>query len=336
MAIFVWISLLLHTMKSHFIFKEYVWLVNLLLRKGRMSLNEINKEWVHTDMSGGLEFARNTFIRHKNAVEELFGLLIECDAHDEYKYYISNGYVLHEDSVQNWMLSTITVNTLLTDNISLADRIVLESVPSENSLLHAIIKAMKHKVRIKIVYRKYDHVEMSQVTFAPYCLRLFQCRWYVLGQFQRPAREYEKPCKRKGLPKGFIEYFRTYSLDRIKELQLTEEKFEIDQEFSAAEYFEDCFGVFRDDSKPIQKVTVRAYGLQRYYMRDLPWHHSQRELFWGDNYADYEFTLRPTGDFIRHVIRYGNLIKVLSPTDLARDVRDKLLATADIYNDLED
>lgn len=336
MAIFVWISLLLHTMKSHFIFKEYVWLVNLLLRKGRMSLNEINKEWVHTDMSGGLEFARNTFIRHKNAVEEIFGLLIECDAHDEYKYYISNGYVLHEDSVQNWMLSTITVNTLLTDNISLADRIVLESVPSENSLLHAIIKAMKHKVRIKIVYRKYDHVEMSQVTFAPYCLRLFQCRWYVLGQFQRPAREYEKPCKRKGLPKGFIEYFRTYSLDRIKELQLTEEKFEIDQEFSAAEYFEDCFGVFRDDSKPIQKVTVRAYGLQRYYMRDLPWHHSQRELFWGDKYADYEFTLRPTDDFIRHVIRYGNLIKVLSPTDLARDVRDKLLATAEIYNDLED
>jgi len=323
-------------MKSYFLFKEYIWLVNLIHRRQRISLIDINKEWLYTDMSEGVDIARNTFLRHKNAIEDIFGIIIECDAHDEYKYFISNSHVLSEDSIQNWMLSTITVNNLLTENISLADRILLESVPSDGDFLHTIINAMRRKLRINMTYQKYGFDTCSNVTFAPYCLRLFQCRWYVLGQFQRPAREGETPHRRKGLPKGYIEYLGTYSLDRVKEISLTDEKFEINKDFSAAEYFKDCFGVFRDDKVPVQKITLRAYGLQRFYMRDLPWHHSQKEKFWGDDYADYEYTLRPTSDFIRYIMRYGNLIKVVSPIDVAKMVRKQLLDAADMYNDLEE
>lgn len=323
-------------MKSHFLFKEYIWLVNLILRKGRISLTDINKEWLYTDMSEGIDIARNTFLRHKNAIEDIFGIIIECDTHDEYKYYISNKHVLMEDSIQNWMLSTISVNNLLTENMGLAERILLESIPSDSEFLFTIISAMKRKVRIKVTYQKYGHEESSTATFAPYCLRLFQCRWYVLGQFQRPVRESETPTKRRGLPKDHVEYFATYSLDRMKEIELTEEKFNLDKNFSAAQYFKDCFGVYNDETKPVEDIVIRAYGLQRYYMRDLPWHHSQKELFWGDEYADYQFTMRATSDFIRYVMRYGDMVKVLSPVDVAKRVRKQLLNAADQYKDLED
>lgn len=323
-------------MKSYFLFKEYVWLVNLIHRRGRISLTDINKEWLCTDMSDGMDIARNTFLRHKNAIEELFGIIIDCDAHDEYKYYIRNNHVLSEDSIQNWMLSTVTVNNLLTENISLAERILLESVPSNDKFLHTIIGAMKHKAKIRLSYQKYGNEDCSNVTFAPYCLRLFQCRWYVLGQFQRPARENEKPMIRKGLPYGYVEYYVTFSLDRVVDIQETSEKFDMDESFNAFDYFMDCFGVYRDDSVPVQKITIRAYGLQRYYMRDLPWHHSQKELFWGGKYADYEFTIRPTSDFIRYIMRYGNLVKVISPMDVAKRVRTQLLNAADMYEDIAD
>lgn len=322
-------------MKSHFLFKEYIWLVNLILRRGRISLIDINKEWLYTDMSEGIDIARNTFLRHKNAIEDIFGIIIECDTHDEYKYYISNKHVLKEDSIQNWMLSTITVNNLLTENIGLADRLLLESIPSDGDFLYCVISAMKRKVRIKVTYQKYGHEECSTATFAPYCLRLFQCRWYVLGQFQRPVREGETPTKRRGLPKDHVEYFATYSLDRVKKIELTEEKFSPDKNFSAADYFKDCFGVYNDTSVPVQKVVLRAYGLQRFYMRDLPWHHSQKEVYCCDEYADFEFTIRPTSDFIRYIMRYGNLIKVLSPIDVAKRVRTQLLDAADMYKELD-
>ena len=141
---------------------------------------------------------------------------------------------------------------------------------------------------------------------------------------------------REGLPEGYTERFATYSLDRVKKIYHTDESFEIDKDFSAAAYFKDCFGVYREDSIPVQKVLIRAYGLQRYYMRDLPWHHSQTEKYWGEEYADYEFTLRPTSDFIRFIMRYGSLVKVLVPTELARKVKAQLMEAVDMYSDLDE
>ena len=58
-------------MKSYALFKQYIWLVNIIHRRGKISLSEINREWLYTDMSGGVTIARNTFLRHKNAIEDI-------------------------------------------------------------------------------------------------------------------------------------------------------------------------------------------------------------------------------------------------------------------------
>lgn len=63
-------------MKSPALFKEYIWLINTIRRAGKISLAEINRRWVCTDMSGGVEFARTTFNRHKDAIEDLIYLNI--------------------------------------------------------------------------------------------------------------------------------------------------------------------------------------------------------------------------------------------------------------------
>ena len=39
-------------------------------------------------MSEGVELARATFNRHKDAIEDIFGIYIECDKKNGYKYYI--------------------------------------------------------------------------------------------------------------------------------------------------------------------------------------------------------------------------------------------------------
>ena len=53
-------------------FKEYIWLVNTIRKSRRITLSEINEKWVETEMSGGVELARSTFNRHKDAIEEIF------------------------------------------------------------------------------------------------------------------------------------------------------------------------------------------------------------------------------------------------------------------------
>ena len=44
-------------MKNATLFREYVWLVNTIARADRISLVEINEQWVKTEISGGLPFA---------------------------------------------------------------------------------------------------------------------------------------------------------------------------------------------------------------------------------------------------------------------------------------
>ena len=100
-------------MKTQSLFKEYIWLLNTLLRYKKISLAEINEKWVNTELSGGIEIARSTFNRHKEAIENIFGILIECDVKDGYKYYIENEEDLKENSIQNWLFSTLSVNNLL-------------------------------------------------------------------------------------------------------------------------------------------------------------------------------------------------------------------------------
>ena len=308
-------------MKTQAKFKEYIWLVNTILKARKITLSEINEKWVQCELSEGVELARSTFNRHKDAIQDIFGIYIECDRQNGYKYYIGNSEVLHQDSVQNWMLSTLSVNNVISESLALQDRILLQSVPSEGEYMEMVIDAMKKSVRITVDYRKYGTDNPNHLTFEPYCLKLFKQRWYILGHFHRDATA-EKPES---------DYFGVFSFDRILNMELTDTKFKIDPDFDAQEYFDECYGVLvGDDTKP-ERIVIRAYGYERYYLRDLPIHKSQHEIGQGENFSDFELYMRPTIDFSGHLLSRGSLIKVLQPQWLADEIHDMHLEAAMAY-----
>ena len=144
-------------MKTYNKFKEYIWLVNTIRKAKKISLAEINDLWLDTEMSEGVELSRSTFNRNKDAIEDIFGIFIDCDRNNGYKYYIGNESVLHEDTIQNWLLSTLTVSNIVSEGISIQDRILLET-PPDNVYLPKMIEAMKRSVRIKISYLRYQRL----------------------------------------------------------------------------------------------------------------------------------------------------------------------------------
>ena len=289
-------------MKIPELFKEYIWLVNTIYQAEKISFADINKKWLRTEMSGGVELARTTFNRYKDAIEDIFGVIIECDKKDRFKYYITNKSVLREDTIQNWMLSSMTVHTAVREGVSLQNRILLEEIPSGYKYLQPILDAMKSNHCISFSYQRYNDSETKiHSDIEPYCLKLYKQRWYLIAKNKKQ--------------------FWTFSLDRIKSLDISEESFLLDKDFDAESFFHDYYGVFREEKTPPQKVVIRASKDERPYLRDLPLHHSQKETNITAEYSDFAYFLSPSDDFIGEILRKKNRLYVISPKVL----REKIL-----------
>ena len=302
--------LTLSFMKASILFKQYVWLVDTIRRAGRITLREINDRWLRTEMSDGIPYSRTTFRRHREEVEEMFGIIIDCD--NENRYYIDDPSLMSNDSVPRWMLSTLAVSNIVSEARGLHDRILLESIPSESEHLQLVIEAMRNSRRISVTYRRYGDAKPSVWKLEPYCIKLFRRRWYLLGRFSDA---------------GYI----TLSFDRMLEINVTEETFKLDRNFDAQTYFSDYFGVMTDDRVPVQPIVLRAYGNEPYYLRDLPLHPSQKEVAVTKDYTDFEVTLHPTRDFLAHVLSRGGWLQVLSPQDIVSEIKQMLLAAQENY-----
>ena len=289
------------SMTTYTKFKEYIWLVNTIYQAKEITLSEINEKWLQTEMSEGVPLSRTTFHRHRIAIEEMFGLFIECDKKNGNRYYIGNAHVLNEDSIQNWILSTLSVGNLVGESQSLNHRILLENVPSGGENLQIVIKAMKENRMISLTYRRYGSDTEGKYELAPYCVKMFHQRWYLLASFESGLKS-------------------IYAFDRIVDIEVLNQKFKVGETFDAADYFSDSYGIVVDESVKPERIVLRAYGYEPHYLRDLPLHHSQREINTTEDYADFELRLRPTAEFKGQLMSRGQWIEVLEPQSLADEI----------------
>lgn len=298
---------------SQNLLNKYVWLVETLYRAKKITLKEINRRWLETDLSEGLEIPRRTFHSWKNAVEEMFGLVILCDKSDGDRYYIENREVLEDDGLQRWLLNTMSASNTLLDNKSLSDRILLESIPSGQTFLEDVMKAMKQGKVLEITYKSYWREHESTFRVAPYCVKLFRQRWYLVGNSVNEGK------------------IRIYSLDRFLEAKLTDEPFEYPKDFCPEVYFEGCFGIIREESCPLETVKLKVSPNQANYLRSLPLHHTQKELVQTADYSIFSVEVRPTFDFRQELLWNGDAIQVLEPLWLRQEMAKTVQRMRDNY-----
>lgn len=121
-------------------FREYIWLVNTIQRAGGITFAELSNKWADSELGGGMALSRTTFNRHRDAILDIFGIIIDCNRRNGNKYFIFNSEVLQEDTVQNWMLSTLSVHNIVSESLSLSNRILLENIPSGGTNLQMSYK----------------------------------------------------------------------------------------------------------------------------------------------------------------------------------------------------
>ena len=284
---------------------KYVWLVETLYKAKKISLKEINRKWSETELSEGEELPRRTFNNWKNVAEEMFGLVIMCDKSDN-RYYIENWDELGEGGFQRWLLNTMSVNNTLLENKSLSERILLENIPSGQDFLATVMEAMKKNRQLEITYKGYWSDREHSFPVAPYCVKLFRQRWYLVGN------------------SVYEDKIRIYALDRVLEVNLLEEAFKYPKKFNPENYFRECFGIIHDDECPLETVKLKVSSNQANYLRSLPMHHSQEEIECHEDYSVFTLRLRPTFDFQQEILWNGDAVEVLEPLWLRKDIADKV------------
>ena len=292
---------------------RYVWLVDILLRHGRLTLKEINKLWQESGLSYGEEIPKRTFHNHQVAIKDIFDIYIECDRKDHYRYYIDEPERLKGNDFRSWLISSYaTLNQIQADS-KLANRIIFENIPSGQTWLTCIADAMRHDRVLTITHQGFGKPEPTTFDIEPYLLKVVKRRWYVVAR----SPYYSERNKAKGC--GPENVYLVYALDRISAIQETGRTFDMDKDFDAQRYFEGCCGVITSD-EPMQRIVLLAYGQTIDYLRTLPLHGTQREIKTTDEAAVFEYRLKLTFDFYQLVLAQGDQVEVLEP----QSVRDEM------------
>lgn len=292
--------------------QKYIWMVQAFIRAGEngLSLGEICERWEDRFDS---PYSRRTFNNHRAAIEEVFGISIECDRSRNRYYIPCTDDVADENAENAWLINTFTVNNMLSlGKERLSGRVSVEDIPSGHRFLTSVMEAMTEGYEISISYQKYTSNETDEYTLRPYAVKEFAKRWYLIGYC----------LERKAI--------RVYGLDRVHDLSLTDRKFRMPAGFDVDELFATSFGIYIPEG-PGQTITFRTSPTEARFLRDLPIHRSQQEIASDKDHVTFSIFVSPNKALIMEFCKYGSGLEVLSPASVREQVGSELAKAAGQY-----
>ena len=288
------------------IFNRYIWLLNTLLQHKQLTYEEMNSLWMKSSLGNGAPLPLRTFHQHKNAVEELFGIEIKCNASNGYKYFISSSDTLKNDSIRKWLLNSFTLSNMITAGHNMKERILFEEIPSGTEYLQTVIEAMQKSKELIVDYQRF-YGRRETFNIQPYAMKVYHQRWYVVGYIKE------------------LGGIRNIALDRTLEMKLSDISFTLPQNFNAEKYYANSIGIYVNEELKPTKVKIRAYGNQIEYLRSLPLHSSQKESAskYGE-FCDFEYRLCLTPELSTNILSMGENVEVLEPVELREEIKRRL------------
>lgn len=287
-------------------FKRYVWLLQTLQAKGYCTFEELNDSWQKSSLNpDGKPMSKRTLSNHKASILDMFGIAIGCDRKTN-EYYIENKDDIGNGNLQEWMLGALSLGSMLHDDASLKDKVIFEDVPSSQKHLPVFIEALKRSVMVAFKYKNPEMAEPREFIIAPYCVRLFRRKWYILGLKEDTTKPH------------------VFGLDRVISAECTEVEYKYPDEFSPEAYYASYFGIDIPKGEQPEIIRIKASSKQADNLRKLPLHHSQKEIGKvGKGQAIFEYFLVPSSTFIGEILMMQGSLEILEPASLRKQIYNK-------------
>jgi predicted DNA-binding transcriptional regulator YafY len=181
------------------------------------------------------------------------------------------------------------------------------------STLAKLAEAWMTKHRVKITYRALEAERATDRVIEPYFIEPAAAGHssYVIAY-----------CHRAG-------EIRNFKIERIENIQVTDETYTIPADFDANRYFGSAWGVVVEGEAKTVRLKFDA-GLAR-LMEETVWHPSQVLERQTDGSVLMTLKVMDTVDLYSWIMGWGNRVEVLEPKELRREVIESAKAMLEMY-----
>lgn len=294
--------------------EKYLLIIDILTRYKSLSKKDLNKIWRESGISNGEELPDRTFYHYRRSIEEIFNIRIECDKSG--RYFIDEDGSSLSKSITNTLLESAAVSSVVQNTNFPAGRMEIEDVPSAREFLPIVVEGIKLSRKLEFTYAGFSRSRSETgIVFEPYFLKRYKQRWYMIG------------LKEKGSS------IRTYALDRVTQMVITDDNFDMPDASAIKDLFSNIVGVTTSQA-PVRNVILRVTPTQAKYFRALPLHPSQNEEV-GDSFSLFTYKLKLNYELVHEILSFGDAVAVESPKELKAMVVTELKQTLAKYEKTE-
>lgn len=290
--------------KKQFIKRQFL-IINKLRRKPS-TFAEIQEHLkYHSELdSDNYDIEIRTFQRDRKEIASVYSIVIEYDKKTKlYEIVQDSDDLNNERLVESYEL----YNALkLTDNVS--NYVILEKRrPLGTDNMFGILHAIKSRLIIQFLHEKFwdkDQDKKNRIVY-PLALKESRYRWYLIAKDKKDN------------------LIKTFALDRISNLDITQNKYQYPADFNPEIEFQHSFGIINDNIQA-QKIVLSFTFEQGKYIKSLPMHHSQKIITENEKELRIELFLQPTYDFVMELLSIGKEVKVIEPIELQNKIKIRL------------
>jgi len=194
------------------------------------------------------------------------------------------------------------------------DFIDFEKVPylKGSEYLDVLIKAIRQKKVIHVVYRAFHSEKDHHHDIHPYLLKEYRNRWYLIGLHD------------------YFQKIRIYGLDRIVKIEeVPKKKYQVSN-FSPEQYFKNTIGIFSPAEEP-PEIILEFNKDAGQYLITQPIHESQQIVSETNEKITFSFKVHPTVEMIQLILGRGSDVKVIEPQSLQDEIITKVHELMKLY-----
>ena len=274
----------------------------LMIKSRRYSGDEIMSRIYNNE-------SKRTFERDRQFLRDRF-VDIKYDKQGDYYYLAEETNFEKLDKYLSILIRFQAANILI-DNFKDTSKLLDFILPSSDVQLKGIehlellIRAINNKQKIRFVHQSFENDNQTEYNIAPYLLKEYQDRWYIVG-FVEAINEY-----------------RTFGIDRIETPEILPDKFIPKPNNKIKENFESIIGLNYSGGS-CETVELQFTAKQGKYIKTHPLHTSQTIVSDTKEFLTIRIFVIPNLELSQKILSFGSAVKVMKPVSLRNDIFQQL------------